>query len=226
MNLADIWPPLQLTFKLALISTAILLLLCTPLSWFLARASFRGKALLEALIALPIVLPPTVLGFYLLISFSPDGWLGSIVETLGGPQLTFSFTGLVLGSILYSFPFVSQPLQNAFREVSQEHLDAAATLGAGPIDRFITVALPISKKGFLTAAALGFAHTVGEFGVVLMIGGNIPGETQVTSIAIYENVETLQYENAHYLSGILLVLSFALLAFVYSLNQPWRLARK
>lgn len=226
MSVSEIWTPIAITLKLALVSTILLLAICAPLSWWLARSRARGKFLVEAVVALPLVLPPTVLGFYLLVALAPEGALGRISEALGGPRLAFSFSGLVIGSIVYSLPFVAQPLQNAFRGVGQELLEAAATLGAGPVDRFFSVVLPVAKKGILTAATLGFAHTIGEFGVVLMIGGNIPGETQVVSIAIYESVETLDYGGAALLSAILLGLSFALLAAVYALNRSERGSRQ
>lgn len=226
MSVPEIWGPLWLTIKLASVSTAFLLALCLPLSWWLARAKFKVKPLLEAAIALPIILPPSVIGFYLLINFSPDGVIGKLSEAIGGPRLVFSFTGLVLGSIIYSLPFVAQPLQNAFANVKQEQLDAAQTLGASRLDRFVSIVLAQSKKGILTAVALGFAHTIGEFGLVLMIGGSIPGETRTMSIAIYENVETLNYSNAHSLSAILLVTSFALLVALYSFARPKSLTGK
>jgi len=210
---------LVITLKLAGITTLILLLLGTPLAWWLARTRWRFKFLLEAVIALPLVLPPTVLGFYLLVALGPHGPLGGLMEWIGGRPLAFTFTGLVIGSVFYSIPFVVQPLQNAFTTLGHRPMEVAATLGASPLDRFFTVALPLSRSGFLTAAVLGFAHTVGEFGVVLMIGGNIPGETQVLSIAIYDHVETLEYGQAHWLSGGLLVLSFLMLMTVFLLNR-------
>jgi molybdate transport system permease protein len=177
------------------------------------------KYLLEAVVALPLVLPPTVLGFYLLIVLGPHGPAGRLMQALGGRPLAFTFTGLVVGSVLYSLPFVVQPLQVAFATMGQRPLEVAATLRASPLDRFFTVVLPLARPGFLTAAVLGFAHTVGEFGVVLMIGGNIPGRTQVLSIAIYDHVESLEYAHAHLLSGGLLVLCFLLLLSVYALNR-------
>lgn len=207
------------TLKLAGISTAFLLLVCTPLAWWLAISRWRYRFIIEALVALPLVLPPTVLGFYLLFLFSPNGWLGAWYLSLTGSNLAFSFTGLVIGSILYSLPFVTQPLQNTFAAIGARPIEAAATLGASPIDRFKSVVIPLAKPGFLTAAVLGFAHTVGEFGVVLMIGGNIPGETRVASIAIYDHVESLQYANAHALSAVLLLLSFLMLMVVYASNR-------
>ncbi|KPK37214.1 MAG: molybdenum ABC transporter permease [Gammaproteobacteria bacterium SG8_47] len=216
---------LAITLKLALISTGILLGLGTPLAWWLARTRWRLKFLLEAVVALPLVLPPTVLGFYLLLVLGPHGPVGGLMETLGGRPLAFTFTGLVIGSVFYSMPFVVQPLQNAFAALGSRPLDVAATLGASPLDRFFTVAVPLARPGFLTAAVLGFAHTVGEFGVVLMIGGNIPGVTQVVSIAIYDHVEGLEYAHAHWLSAALLLMSFLMLVVVYGVNRRFRLAQ-
>jgi molybdate transport system permease protein len=213
---------LAITLKLALISTAVLLLLGTPLAWWMARTRWRFKFLVEAVVALPLVLPPTVLGFYLLIVLGPHGPIGRLAVSMGGRPLAFTFTGLVVGSVLYSLPFVVQPLQDAFTAVGRRPLEVAATLGASPIDRFFSVAMPLARPGFLTAAVLGFAHTIGEFGVVLMIGGNIPGKTQVVSIAIYDHVETLQYSHAHWLSGGLLLLSFLLLVAVYGFNRRFQ----
>ena len=206
--------PLWITLKLATVTTLVLLMLGTPLAWWLARTQCRLRALVEALVALPLVLPPTVLGFYLLIAFSPQGLIGAPLQSLG-ISLAFSFTGLVIGSVIYSLPFVVQPLQNAFAGVPQRTLEAAATLGAGPRDRFVSIVLPLARKGFLAAITLGFAHTVGEFGVVLMIGGNIPGATQVLSIAIYDQVEALQYNTAHLWSALLLGFSFLVLLVMY-----------
>jgi len=180
---------LIITLRLAATTTIILLIVGTPIAWWLANTRSRLRSTIEAIIALPLVLPPTVLGFYLLLAFSPDGPVGKAVAALGLPSLAFSFTGLVLGSVIYSMPFVVQPLQNSFVSLGKRPLEVAATLGASAIDRFISVVLPLSKMGYLTAAVLGFAHTLGEFGVVLMIGGNIPGQTQVLSIAIYDHVE-------------------------------------
>ena len=208
-----------LTLKLAGVSTLILLCLGTPLAWWLSQTRTRGKSVVEALIALPLVLPPTVLGFYLLLALSPTGPVGSTLNSLGLPSLAFSFSGLVLGSVIYSLPFVVQPLQTSFVAVGRRPLEVAATLGAGPLDRFLNVVLPMSKLGYLTAIVLGFAHTMGEFGVVLMIGGNIPGQTQVLSIAIYDHVEALEYSQAHWLAGLLLLFSFLVLLAVYTLNK-------
>lgn len=216
---------LWVTIKLAATATFFLLLLGTPLAWWLANTRWRFKYFLEALIALPLVLPPTVLGFYLLLLLGPEGALGGLMQSVGGRPLAFTFTGLVIGSIIYSLPFVVQPLQDAFRAQGRRPMEVAATLGASPLDRFFSVALPLARPGFLTAAVLGFAHTLGEFGVVLMIGGNIPGETRVASIAIYDHVESLQYGNAHWLSLGLLLLAMLLLLSVYALNGRFRVMR-
>lgn len=218
-------PALLLTLKLALIATCTLLVLGTPLAWWLARTRWRFSFLIEAMVALPLVLPPTVLGFYLLVAMGPDGPLGQLSQLFGGRPLAFSFTGLVIGSVIYSLPFVVQPIQDAFAAVGRRPMEAAATLGAGPWDRFFTVAVPLARPGFLTAAVLGFAHTLGEFGVVLMIGGNIPGRTQVLSIAIYDHVEALEYGQAHWLAGTLLMASFLLLMAVYAWNRRFSVVR-
>lgn len=207
------------TLKLAVFSTLILLAVGTPLAWWLAHSRFKYKAIIEAVIALPLVLPPTVLGFYLLVSMGPNGPIGEAVQWLGGQPLAFTFTGLIIGSVIYSMPFVVQPLQNAFSAIGKRPMEVAATLGARPLDRFFTVAMPLARSGFITAAVLGFAHTLGEFGVVLMIGGNIPGETQVLSIAIYDHVEALEYTQAHWLSGGLILLSFLMLVSIYTVNR-------
>lgn len=214
-----------LTLKLAAVTTLILMLVGTPVAWWLARSRSRFKFMLEAIVALPLVLPPTVLGFYLLVTLGPRGPVGSLMESLGGRPLAFTFTGLVIGSVIYSMPFVVQPLQNSFEAIGQRPLEVAATLRASALDRFFTVAIPLARPGFLTAAVLGFAHTLGEFGVVLMIGGNIPGETQVVSIAIYDHVESMQYAHAHWLSAGLLLLSFIMLLTVYGLNRRFRIVR-
>ncbi|MCP4126183.1 MAG: molybdate ABC transporter permease subunit [Gammaproteobacteria bacterium] len=210
---------LIITLKLALLTTMILLLVGTPLAWWMARSRWRYKFLLEAVVALPLVLPPTVLGFYLLVALGPNGPLGGLMLALGGEPLAFTFAGLVVGSVFYSLPFVVQPLQHAFTNIGERPMEVAATLRASPLDRFFTVAVPLARPGFLTAAVLGFAHTIGEFGVVLMIGGNIPGKTQVLSIAIYDHVEALEYGHAHWLSGGLLLLSFLMLIGVYAINR-------
>ena len=207
-----------LTLKLAFVVTGLLLALGTPLAWWLAHTRSRWKAPLAAVIALPLVLPPTVLGFYLLMLMGPHGWVGEATQALGIGLLPFSFAGLVVASMLYSMPFVVQPLQTAFEAVGARPLEAAATLRAGPWDRFAHVALPLARRGAITAAVLGFAHTVGEFGVVLMIGGNIPGATRVISTQLYNHVEALEYPAAHRLAALLLVFSFAVLLGVYRLG--------
>ena len=216
---------LLVTFKLAVFSTLILLLIGTPLAWWLSQTRFRFKAIFEAIIALPLVLPPTVLGFYLLITLGPNGPIGKFLESLGGTSIAFTFSGLVVGSVIYSMPFVVQPLQNSFSGIGRRPLEVAATLGASPLDRFFTVVVPLARSGFVTASMLGFAHTVGEFGVVLMIGGNIPGETGVLSIAIYDHVEAMEYGQAHLLSLGLLLLSFIMLIFVYVFNRHFSIMK-
>ena len=216
---------LFVTLKLASVSTIILLLIGTPIAWWLSQTRFKFKVVFEAIIALPLVLPPTVLGFYLLITLGPNGPVGGMLESLGGASIAFTFSGLVVGSVIYSMPFVVQPLQNSFSGIGRRPMEVAATLGASPLDRFFTVAVPLARSGFMTAAVLGFAHTVGEFGVVLMIGGNIPGETGVLSIAIYDHVEAMEYGQAHWLSGGLLILSFIMLLFVYLFNRRFSIMR-
>ena len=213
------------TIKLAIVSTSILILIGTPIAWWLSQTKFKFKAVFEAIIALPLILPPTVLGFYLLITLGSNGPIGKLLESLGGSSIAFTFTGLVIGSVIYSMPFVVQPLQNSFSSVGRRPLEVAATLGASKIDRFFSVAVPLSRSGFITAAVLGFAHTVGEFGVVLMIGGNIPGETGVVSIAIYDHVEAMEYGQAHWLAGGLLAISFLMLLFVYIINRHFSIMR-
>ncbi|MBC9073088.1 molybdate ABC transporter permease subunit [Thauera sp. CAU 1555] len=213
---------LWITFKLAAVSTAILIVLCTPLAWWLARTAWRGKIVVEAFVSLPLVLPPTVLGFYLLLLLGPRGVVGGFFEDIGVGHLAFTFTGLVIGSMIYSLPFVVQPLQNAFAATGQRMLEAAATLRASPLDRFLSVSLPLARRGFLTAAVLSFAHTLGEFGVIIMVGGNIPGRTQVASIAIFNHVEAMDFESAHALAAILVVLAFSLLFAVYAINRRFK----
>lgn len=220
------WVALGITLKLAAITTVILLIVGTPLAWWLARSRWRFRFLVEAMVALPLVLPPTVLGFYLLLLLGPSGPLGQVAQWFGGYSLAFTFTGLVIGSVVYSLPFVVQPLTGAFQSLGQRPLEVAASLRAGFWDRFFSVVVPLTRSGFLTAAVLGFAHTLGEFGVVLMIGGNIPGETQVVSIAIYDHVESLDYARAHVLSGGLLLLSFVLLLAVYGFNRHLSLVNR
>jgi len=216
---AAIWEPVRLTLALAGTTTIVLLLIGTPLAWWLAHTRARIKPVLEALTAMPLVLPPTVLGFYLLILLSPTSTIGGFWVWVTGDSLTFSFTGLVVASVFYSLPFAVQPLQSAFEALGRAPLEAAAMLRASPWDAFFSVVVPLSARGFLTATVLSFAHTVGEFGVVLMVGGNIPGETKVISIAIYEHVETLEYAAAHWLSAGMLIFSFAVLLLVFLLNR-------
>jgi molybdate transport system permease protein len=213
------------TIKLALLSTAILILIGTPLAWWLSQTRFKFKVVFEAIIALPLILPPTVLGFYLLVTLGSNGPIGKLLESLGGSSIAFTFSGLVVGSVIYSLPFVVQPLQNSFSSIGRQSMEVAATLGASKLDRFFTVAVPLARSGFITAAVLGFAHTVGEFGVVLMIGGNIPGETGVLSIAIYDHVEAMEYGQAHLLAGGLLITSFLMLIFVYIFNRHFSIMR-
>jgi molybdate transport system permease protein len=214
-----------LTAKLAGITTLWLLVLGTPLAWWLARGNSRIRTATEAVVALPLILPPTVLGFYLLIAFAPQSALGELWQALTGSRLAFSFNALVIGSVIYSLPFVVQPLQAAFRQLPESLLEAAAVLGAGPLDRWVSVVLPNCKHSFIAAASVGFAHTVGEFGVVLMIGGNIPGETQVLSIALYDRVEALQFAEAHSMAAGLMGFSFVMLYLLYRRGnrQGWRI---
>lgn len=210
---------LLLSFKLSLVTTLCLLVIGTPLALWLATSRWRLKFIVEAIIALPLVLPPTVLGFYLLIFLNPDSVVSRVLFRLTGETVLFSFTGLVIGSVIYSLPYVTQPLTNAFVSIDRNLIESAKVLNAKPFDRFIHVVLPMSKPGFITAVVLGFAHTLGEFGVVLMLGGNIPQKTQVVSIAIYDHVESLNYTQAHWLAGILLVISFLLLAIIFKINN-------
>ncbi|NCF45685.1 MAG: molybdate ABC transporter permease subunit [Proteobacteria bacterium] len=218
-ELSAIW----LSAKLAAITTAILLFVATPLAWWLAHSRHQLRPAVEALTALPLVMPPTVLGFYLLILFSPNNAVGSFWLSLTGSTLSFSFTGLVLASLVYSLPFMVQPLTSAFSQIGRAPLEAAATLGANPWDAWRSTVLPLARSGYITAAVLTFAHTVGEFGIVLMVGGNLAGETRVISIAIYESVETLNYTAAHHLSAGLLVFSFSVLLCVYYFNRQFTL---
>lgn len=211
--------PLWLTLQLATVTVIVLLLVGTPLAWWLAFTTSRIRTTIEAVVALPIVLPPTVLGFYLLILLGPHGFIGGPWKQATGSALSFTFTGLVIASTLYSLPFVVQPLHGAFESVGKKPLEAAWALGASKVDAFFTVAVPMALRGFLTATVLGFAHTLGEFGVVLMVGGNIPGQTKVLSIAIYDHVEVLEYTQAHTLSAGLLLFSFLVLFSVYTLNR-------
>ncbi len=213
-DLAAIW----LTLKLATVVTALLLALGTPVAWWLARTRSRLKHPVAAVVALPLVLPPTVIGFYLLLLLGPNGSVGKMTDALGIGLLPFTFSGLVLASVLYSMPFVVQPLQNAFEAIGERPLEVAATLRASRWDSFWSVAVPLARPGFLTAGVLGFAHTVGEFGVVLMIGGNIPDKTRVVSVQIYDHVEALDYAQAHWLSAVMLVFSFLVLLLLYTLK--------
>ena len=219
-DIAALW----LTLQLAACVTVILLLVGTPLAWWLARTPSWWKRPLAAIVALPLVLPPTVLGFYLLLALGPHGPIGALTQSLGLGTLPFTFGGLVLASVCYSLPFVVQPLQNAFEAIGTRPLEVAATLRAGPLDRFFSVAVPMAAPGFLTAAILGFAHTIGEFGVVLMIGGNIPGETRVASVLVYDHVEAFEYAQAHWLAAALLVFSFVVLLAFQSLRPVRKIA--
>ncbi len=215
VNMEPVW----LTLRLAFISTTILLIIGTPLAWWLSRTDSALKAPVEAVVALPMVLPPTVLGFYLLIALGPEGLIGKPLASVGIGPLAFTFSGIVIGSVLFSLPFVVRPLQSAFEAIGSDLTEAAQTLKATPLDCFLSITLPLARPGFLTAIALGFAHTVGEFGVVLMIGGNIPGVTQVLSIAIFNNVEALEYYQAHMLSAGLLMFSFIILLIISIFNK-------
>ena len=215
---------IRLTLELAAATTALLLALGTPIAWWLARSRSWWKGPVGAVVALPIVLPPTVIGFYLLVALGPNGPGGQLTQALGLGLLPFTFAGLVVASVFYSLPFVVQPIQNAFEAMGERPMEAAATLRAGPLDRFFTVAVPLARPGFLTATVLGFAHTVGEFGVVLMIGGNIPGVTRVVSVQIYDYVEALEYADAHALAAIMLAFSFLVLLTMYLAN-PTRARR-
>jgi molybdate transport system permease protein len=216
--------PLWLTLQLAAFTTLALIVIGTPIAWWLSQTHSRIKPVIEALTALPLVLPPTVIGFYLLITMSPKSPLGAFFLSVTGQTLTFSFTGLVIASMFYSLPFMVQPLQAAFEIIGRAPLEAAASLRAKPLDAFFNVATPMAFRAYITASVLTFAHTIGEFGVVLMVGGNIPGQTKVISIAIYEHVESINYAEAHVLSAILLAFSFAVLLLVYSLNRRFPLA--
>jgi molybdate transport system permease protein len=213
------YTPVWLTLKLASITTLVLLVIGAPIAWWLARTNCWCKQPISALVALPLVLPATVLGFYLLVALGPNGPLGKLSMELTGEPLAFTFTGLVIGSVIYSMPFVIQPLQNAFEAIGERPLEVAATLRASRWDTFFSVVLPLARPGLLTGATLGFAHTVGEFGVILMIGGNIPGETKVLSVAIYDHVEMLEYDQANILAGGMLVFAFLVLLIMHLLNK-------
>ena len=214
-DIATIW----LTLRLATTVTILLLIFATPVAWWLARTRSWFKGPVSAIVALPLVLPPTVLGFYLLLAMGPNGSIGQFTQALGLGTLPFTFWGLVVASMVYSMPFVVQPIQNAIEAIGNRPIEAAATLGAGPFDRFFTVVLPLARPGFMTATILGFAHTVGEFGIVLMIGGSIPGETRVVSVQIYDHVEALEYAQAHALSGVMVVFSFVVLLILYTFQR-------
>lgn len=219
------WQAIFLTFRLATVVTLILLVIATPVAWWLTTTRSKLKPVIGAIVALPLVLPPTVIGFYLLIAMGPNGPVGEFTQSLGIGTLPFTFTGLVVASIIYSFPFVVQPIQNSLEALGKRPLEVAATLRASRFDTFFTVVLPLAKPGFITAMILGFAHTVGEFGVILMIGGNIPGETQVISVLIYEHVESLQYAQAHSLSAAMIIFSFIVLLLLYGFNQKQKNVR-
>ena len=217
-DLAAVW----LTLKLALVVTTLLLVIGTPIAWWLARTRSRLKGVIGALVALPLVLPPTVIGFYLLVAMGPHGPVGHLTQALGLGLLPFTFPGLVIASVFYSLPFVVQPIQNAFEAIGERPLEVAATLRASPWDAFWSVAVPLARPGFLSGAILGFAHTVGEFGIVLMIGGNIPDKTRVVSVQIYDHVEALEYSQAHWLAGIMVLFCFAVLLALYTWNPARR----
>lgn len=221
MTAAD-WSAVRLTAQLAAVTTVLLLIVGTPLAWWLAHTRTRWKPVWSALIAMPLVLPPTVLGFYLLLLMGPNGPVGQFTQWLGIGRLPFTFAGLVVASVIYSLPFVVQPLQQAFEAIPARTLEAAATLRAGPWDRFLTVALPLARPGFVTASVLGFAHTVGEFGVVLMIGGNIPDKTRVLSVALYDHVEATEFDQAHRLAAGMVVFALVVLVTLYVVNRPTR----
>jgi molybdate transport system permease protein len=224
LSLGELWPPIRLTLELAAITTTLLLIVGTPIAWWLARSKAVWKEAVAVVVALPLVLPPTVLGFYLLIFLGPDGPGGFFASFWGARTLAFTFEGLVIGSVIYSMPFVVQPIRNAFEAFGDRPLEAAATLRASPWDAFFSVALPLARPGIMTGAVLGFAHTVGEFGVVLMIGGNIPGKTKVLSIAIFDYVETLQWTPAHILSAGMLIFSFCVILTMMLLEKRLRRA--
>lgn len=219
------WQAIFLTLRLATLVTLILLVIATPVAWWLTTTRSKLKPAIAAIVALPLVLPPTVIGFYLLIAMGPSGPVGELTQSLGIGTLPFTFTGLVIASVIYSFPFVVQPIQNSLEALGKRPLEVAATLRASRLDTFFTVVLPLAKPGFITATILGFAHTVGEFGVILMIGGNIPGETQVISVLIYEHVESLQYAQAHRLSAGMIIFSFIVLLLLYGFNQKQKTIR-
>lgn len=219
------WQAIELTFKLCLYTTVILLIIATPLAWWLSSGRSAGRVAVQAIVALPLVLPPTVLGFYLLIALGPRGFVGETMENIGLHHLAFSFEGILIASVIYSMPFAVQPLTEAFNNLGRRSVEVASSLGAGVLDRFWTVILPLTRGGFVVAATLTFAHTIGEFGVILMLGGSIPGETQVLSILIYDHAEAMNYEAAHRLSLMLLIFSFLTLFVVYAINRRFEVAK-
>ncbi|HMO52100.1 MAG TPA: molybdate ABC transporter permease subunit [Kiritimatiellia bacterium] len=219
------WVAIRLTLKLGLYTTAILLLIGTPLAWWLAGGRSPLRTAVQAVVALPLVLPPTVLGFYLLILLGPRGWVGGTLEAMGFPHLAFTFSGILIGSVLYSLPFAIQPLYQAFAALGRRPAEVAASLGAGPLDRFFTVILPLTRGGFIVAATLSFAHTLGEFGVILMLGGSIPGRTKVLSVLIYDHAEAMNVAAAHQLSLLLLAFAFLVLFIVYAVHRRFDVVR-
>lgn len=224
LSAAD-WQAIEVTLRLCLFTTLILLVIATPLAWWLSRERSTARVIVQAIVALPLVLPPTVLGFYLLMTLGPRGVVGGTLESMGLTHLAFSFEGILLASVLYSMPFAVQPLLESFNNLGRRPVDVAASLGAGVIDRFFTVILPMCKGGFVVAATLSFAHTVGEFGVIVMLGGSIPGETKVLSVLIYDHAESMNYAAAHKLSAMLLVFSFLVLFVVYSINRRFHVVK-
>lgn len=219
------WQAIQLTFRLCLYTTLILLVIATPLAWWLSSGRSGGRVAVQAIVALPLVLPPTVLGFYLLIALGPRGFIGGSLEAIGLQHLAFSFEGILVASVLYSMPFAVQPLTEAFNSLGRRPVEVASSLGAGPVDRFVSVILPLTRGGFVVAATLTFAHTIGEFGVILMLGGSIPGETKVLSVLIYDHTEAMNYDAAHRLSLMLLVFAFFTLFLVYGVTRRFAVAR-
>jgi molybdate transport system permease protein len=224
LSAAD-WQAIQLTLKLCTLTTLILLLIATPLAWWLAQGRSLARTMVQAVVALPLVLPPTVLGFYLLMTLGPRGPIGQALEAMGFSHLAFSFEGILLASVIYSMPFAVQPLLEAFNNLGRRPVEVAASLGAGAVDRFVTVILPMCRGGFIVAATLSFAHTVGEFGVILMLGGSIPGETKVLSVLLYDHAEAMNYTAAHRLSLLLLIFSFVVLFLVYSINRRFQVVK-
>ena len=226
LDFNELWPPIRLTLELATITTILLLIIGTPIAWWLSRSRSKWKDVIAAIVTLPLVLPPTVIGFYLLIALGPQGPGGWVASLFGNRSLAFTFEGLVIGSVIYSLPFVVQPIRNAFEAMGKRPLEVAATLGASPWNAFWTIAVPLARPGFLTGAILGFTHTIGEFGVILMIGGNIMGETKVLSIAIYDYVETLQWTPAHILSAGMLIFSFLIILSMMKIEKYFNKANK